>query len=631
MVLKNKKSIQIEKQIKDFESLFSNLNNTALFKTAISLLAAAYAIIKKLNVEIQTKNDIINQLKGEQGKPDILPNKKVDGNFSSSSELKTAETNIGNKKFGFKLSEKKLEQLKETDIPKIILEKLDVLKKTNFDNEIDFNNAITKVIGKTNFEKHNDKLKKHARYRKRNRKEKVSEIEIDRVEICKIDRKKLPDDAVSNGYSDKVVQDIEIRSDNIKFRQESFYSRSEKKTYTADVPDGYEGGYGPGIKSQIFSMKYQNNMSEPKILEALNSVRVLISGTYISQFLTQGNAINIFHKEKNAIYETGLKIVKYIQIDDTGSRENGINKYVQILCHPLFTLFFTTDKKDRLTIIDLFRFFEARTYLFNEEAFELLRKMHVYENVIKRLKSETASNKIFDETEIKQLLEKIFPSKNQGKNNKTRIMEAGLIAAYHNETDIPIIKTIIADDAPQFKLITENLSLCWVHEGRHYKKLQPILEEHKKALNDFSENFWLLYKNLFDYKKEPNVKLKLELEQKFDEVFSSKYDYEELQNRINKSKKKKKELLIVLNQPEIPLHNNQSENGARIQKRREDVSLQTKSKAGTKAKDTMQSIVETCKKVNVNVYDYIYDRISNSKKILPFSEIIKSKMKILRE
>ncbi len=623
--------IQIEKLIKKFESLFSDSNNTALFKMAISLLATTYAIINKLTVEIQTKNDIINQLKGEHGKPGILPNKKVCGNFSSSAELKNVETNVDNKKIGFKLSGKILEQLKETNISKKILEKLDVLKKTSFDNEVDFNNAVSKVIGKTNFEKHKDKLKKHARYQKRNRKEKISKIEIDRVEVCKMDRKKLPDDARNIGYSDKVVQDIEVKSDNIKFRRESFYSPFEKKTYTGDVPAGYEGGYGPGIKSQIFSMKYQNNMSEPKILEALNSAGVLVSGSYISQFLTQGKAINTFHKEKNAIYKTGLKIAEYIQIDDTGSRENGKNKYVQILCHPLFTLFFTTDKKDRLTIIDLFRFFEARTYLFNEEAFELLRKMNVYEKVIKRLKSETASKERFDETEIKQLLKKIFPLKNQGKNNKTRIMEAGLIAAYHDETDIPVIKTIVADDAPQFKLITEKLSLCWVHEWRHYKKLQPIFEEHKKALDDFSKKFWLLYKNLFDYKKKPNIKLKIELEQKFDEVFSSEYDYEELQNRINKSKKKKEELLIVLKQPEIPLHNNLSENGARIQKRREDVSLQTKSKAGTKAKDTMQSIVETCKKVNVNVFDYIYDRISNSKKILPISEIIKSKMKILIE
>jgi hypothetical protein len=33
------------------------------------------------------------------------------------------------------------------------------------------------------------------------------------------------------------------------------------------------------------------------------------------------------------------------------------------------------------------------------------------------------------------------------------------------------VELLICDDAPQFKLVTDELSLCWIHEGRHYKKL----------------------------------------------------------------------------------------------------------------------------------------------------------------
>ncbi len=46
---------------------------------------------------------------------------------------------------------------------------------------------------------------------KRDRKPKVAEIEIDRTEICEIDRSILPDDAISNGYEENVVQDILIK------------------------------------------------------------------------------------------------------------------------------------------------------------------------------------------------------------------------------------------------------------------------------------------------------------------------------------------------------------------------------------------------------------------------------------
>ena len=70
-----------------------------------------------------------------------------------------------------------------------------------------------------------------------------------------------------------------------------------------------------------------------------------------------------------------------------------------------------------------------------------------------------------------------------------------------------------------------------------------------------------------------------------------------MNDRIEKSRMKKDELLMVLEYPKLPLHNNRSENGARVEKRYSDVSLQTKNKKGTDAKDTMNTIKETAKKL----------------------------------
>ena len=104
-----------------------------------------------------------------------------------------------------------------------------------------------------------------------------------------------------------------------------------------------------------------------------------------------------------------------------------------------------------------------------------------------------------------------------------------------------------------------------------------------------------------------------------------KTGYDELDDRIEKSKAKKIELLTVLNHPEIPLHNNLSENGARSQKRREDVSLHTITKEGTKAKDTMMTIIETAKKYSVSSYKYIFDRISKTYKMSSLADLIRKK------
>ena len=69
-------------------------------------------------------------------------------------------------------------------------------------------------------------------------------------------------------------------------------------------------------------------------------------------------------------------------------------------------------------------------------------------------------DKEISEAEMQSLLEKVF-KKGEGKNTKTRIMEAAAIAAYHQQTTIPVVNILLADDAPQFKKITAELALCW--------------------------------------------------------------------------------------------------------------------------------------------------------------------------
>ncbi|KPA10335.1 transposase IS66 family [Candidatus Magnetomorum sp. HK-1] len=94
---------------------------------------------------------------------------------------------------------------------------------------------------------------------------------------------------------------------------------------------------------------------------------------------------------------------------------------------------------------------------------------------------------------------------------------------------------------------------------------------------------------------------------------------------MQRLKAKKKELLTVLNHPELPLHNNRSENAARVQKRREDVSLQTKTKEGTEAKDTMMTIIETAKKYSVSSFKYIFDRVSKTNEMPSIADLVRTK------
>ena len=87
---------------------------------------------------------------------------------------------------------------------------------------------------------------------------------------------------------------------------------------------------------------------------------------------------------------------------------------------------------------------------------------------------------------------------------------------------------------------------------------------------------------------------------------------------------------MVLKYPEIPLHNNASELGARVQARVRDVSLQNKTDEGTKAHDSSLTIVQTAKKLAVNAYYYIFDRVSKRFLLPSLAQIIREKSLICK-
>jgi hypothetical protein len=82
---------------------------------------------------------------------------------------------------------------------------------------------------------------------------------------------------------------------------------------------------------------------------------------------------------------------------------------------------------------------------------------------------------------------------------------------------------------------------------------------------------------------------------------------------------------LVLKYPELPLHNNASELGARVQARARDISLHTMSEDGTKIKDTFMTISQTAKKLGVRTYEYIRDRVSGELKLPSLAQQIHEK------
>jgi hypothetical protein len=451
-------------------------------------------------------------------------------------------------------------------------------------------------------------------------KSKLDKIEIHRIEKCKVDRSILPSDAYSKGYRDVVIQDISIKPMNTNYKIEIFYSPSEHKTYSGELPDGIKGEFGPGIRSLVINLNHVANVSEPKIHEFLENIGVHISKATISRVLTKG--IDVFHQEKAEIFQEGLKSTPYQQIDDTGARVNGINHYTQILCNPYYVAYFTVPNKNRETILDILLCGKEKKYYFNDEAFDLMKTFNVSQIWMEKLSS--VKNKIFSHEEMSRKLDYIF-SPNGYKTTKKKVLEACAIAAYHQSTDIPVVTTLLSDDAPQFKQIAYHHALCWIHDGRNYKKLRPIVPYYQEKLEAFLDNYWDFYGELCEFREKPDSEVAKQLSAKFDQFFSTKTGYELLDERIGKTKKNKEHLLKVLVLPEIPLHNNAAELAARAKVRKRDVSLQTITDEGTKANDTFMTIVQTAKKLSVSAYDYIFDRVSKTFEMPSLAQLIRQK------
>jgi hypothetical protein len=508
---------------------------------------------QELREQVQRLRDEINRLKGEQGKPNIKPNrpKRVSSDHSSEQE------------------------------------------------------------------RHKPK--------KRRKRRKLDKIKIDRTEELDVEPEHLPTDAKFKDYEEVTVQDLSIHTDNVLFRKRKYYSASEGKTYLAELPPGYEGEFGPGIKSLAIVMHFGMQTTEPKIREFFGHFGIQISSGQLSNLLIKDK--EPFHAEKDAIYEAGVHSSPWQHIDDTSARVNGQNQHCHIVCNPLYSAYFTTEKKDRLTVIDVLWNTSERRFLLNDEAFGLLRLLRVSARVIGQLDALPHEQEL-GEDEFAGLLDQHLP--NVGSQQHKWILDATAIAAYHAQTEFPVVKLLICDDAPQFKLVTHELFLCWIHEGRHYKKLVPHVAYHRQLLGDFRKRYWDLYDQLLVYRGHPTTEDHRRLADRFDKLFSTVTGYDALDERIAKTKAKKESLLMVLEYPEIPLHNNSAELAARKRVRRRKISFGTRSEDGTKAWDTFATLEATAKKLGISFYEYIYDRLSGTYKMPSLADLISTRAEHLQ-
>jgi hypothetical protein len=456
-----------------------------------------------------------------------------------------------------------------------------------------------------------DKNKNDSKKRPGSRKKKKTrKLKIHKMVNCTPDN--LPEGSRFKGYNDFFVQDLKIEPYNVHYRQERRQTPSGDNI-VGKLPDNIsQGHFGNTLVGYILYQYHHSHVTQPLILEQLQEIGIDISAGQINRFITEGN--DLFHAEKEDILDVALEVSDYVNVDDTGARHQGRNGYCTHIGNKIFAWFESTQSKSRINFLTLLQG-KHPGYLLNQNAFDYMEAHNLPQKTRQTLALFQA-NSIKDKQAWEEALECLGITSKQ----HIRIATEGVMIAALLESGINKNLVIISDDAGQFNILIH--ALCWVHAERAINKLVGYTDQQRRDLELIQDQLWIFYAGLKAYKKDPTPQKKIELEADFDKLFSTKTCYTSLNNVLKRIYANKAELLLVLERPEIPLHNNLSESDIREYVKKRKISGSTRSEKGRRSRDTFTSLKKTARKLNISFWEYLLDRLSGRKKIPPLSACI---------
>lgn len=467
--------------------------------------------------------------------------------------------------------------------------------------------------------------KQNKQWQKEGKKDNLAIDREVKIELSTEELAQLPSDTRFLRYETYIQQDLKLVRENTRYIVAIYYSASTGKTYRTKLPEDYQGYFGSNLKTLIHVLTHVCDVTHSKLLELFRSSGIEISSGSLNNILH--SQAPMYESEQSAILQAGLS-TRYSGMDSTGSKQKGERLYTQIINNELYSIFSSRKRKSRLAVLSVLQGREPPELpmSYNWEAKKLLNDFGLAHQDKISVDKLFEHNKVYTQAEVKQLITDQLPCLKAKKNMFHRLLEALAIAHYHQQSDYPKLEHLISDDAGEYKKIAvQSHALCWVHDARAYKKLTPRIQAHGQILKDFLEIYWKYYHKLVDYKSNPDEKKAKLLAEKFEAIFTTRTDYFQLNQRIEKTYANKDKLLAVLNNPFIPLHNNASELAARRVVTKRNISLHTVTDEGTKVRDAAMSIIETAKKLKVNVIDYLNDRISGNYQMPALADMILSK------
>jgi hypothetical protein len=433
-------------------------------------------------------------------------------------------------------------------------------------------------------------------------------------ETIPVQPKDLPAGSIRVGHDDWIVQGLEIRVHNVCYQLERWLTPAGY-LIKGQLPDSVNGHFNTTLRSFILQQYNHGHVTQPLIWEELLDFGFDISSGQVNRILTEDK--DAFHLEKDGLLSAGLEVSGHINVDDTGARHAGTNGYCTHIGNELFAWFKSTGSKSRINFLQLLRNGHS-DYVINEDALSYIQRQSFPQLLLARL-AEDAAKHLASATDWKQHLEQLGIKKNR--HVKIATEGALLGSVLHHGFSKELV--ILSDDAGQFDILLH--ALCWIHAERTIHKIIGCSDEETKAIKAIRDRIWHFYRDLKAYKEIPDEETKMTLEKRFDGIFATETCSAVLDAALRRVAKNKEELLLVLDRPDIPLHNNLSERDIREYVKKRKISGGTRSDNGRRCRDTFTSLKKTCRKLDVSFWGYLNDRVSNTGIIPPLPDLIRAK------
>ena len=400
------------------------------------------------------------------------------------------------------------------------------------------------------------------------------------------------------GFKFYTVQDLVVETRVVRYWRPC-YRTPEGKLIIAPLPLEVTGHFGANLVRYLLSQHYQCRVTMPLLHQQLQDLGILISAGQISNLLTKNH--DAFHTEKAAVKQAGLETARWISVDDTGARHLGINGVTTQIGDDRFTSFDTVAAKSRLMFLMTLRG-GFQDYVINAAALIYLHEQDAPAFLIERLMAHDGRQFADEDSWTDHLIAfGITGAK------AVRLASEAAVAGSLDHHGLLQDTVIVSDGAGQFDVFRHGL--CWIHAERLIHRLVPVTEAQRAAVALVRHLIWWLYRDLKLYRANPSAQAKAGLKARFDRLFGRTTGFADLDAALARLKRRKSELLVALERPEVPLNTNSSEQDVRDPVTIRKISGSTRSEDGRRCRDTFLSLKKTCQKNAISFWAYLGDRL----------------------